>query len=515
MEAPADQERITIHRGLAFLRLGLIPAFIFILTLSKRCAPGLLGLLIFLLLVLAVVPILLYLFRRAWLAQPAAATAFMVCDFLVITAVSVVASQNDVTPVFFPLYSFLVAVEAACWWGRAGALVVGSLGGTILAWLYLDSIIVGRSSGVAMVALCLAWPISLGFFAQWSLQQWRERKRMAGWMMEQEGVVQQVHDRLRGWQDTIHLLQKAASLHELLDSALHEAQKITGSPLGLVALRDTYNQALRTECWQGFALPDAERTILGPGDRLPVVHGEGWIEVQHALVAPLRLGASPAEHEAADVGRLVVARPVGPDYQAHDEEWLQILASFTAAQVENRFLRGQLGRIQQEADSILEAGWTLAALPDPAAAMEMACRNVLSTLKLKEVVIFLYGRADEPGCEVVVYSEDWPVQTANLPLQGRGLRLLRRFLDAGTSVIFNRRNEWPQLFDLMAWKDVQAVACFPLYVLGRCWGAFCLLAQTPDAFPPQTQQSLAIFSGEVAMALENSYLRQAISEAKS
>ena len=269
-------------------------------------------------------------------------------------------------------------------------------------------------------------------------------------------------------------------------------------------------------CSTFLILPDAERTTLLPGDKLPARDGEGGVEVRHVLVAPLRPAVSSAAgHEPTDLGRLIVARPAGPAYQTSDEQWLNILSSFTAALVDNRFLRGQLGRIQEESDSLLLAGWTLAALPDPAEAMELACRNILGTLSLQQVVIFLYGQESEPGCRVVVYPEQGPSQTATMPLQGRGLRLLRRFLDAGTSVIFNQRSEWPELFDLMAWKEVQAVACFPLYVLGRCWGALCLLAKTPDTFPPQTQQNLAIFSGEIAMALENYYLRQAISKTGS
>jgi GAF domain-containing protein len=222
--------------------------------------------------------------------------------------------------------------------------------------------------------------------------------------------------------------------------------------------------------------------------------------------------ASPAPQEVAELGRLIVARTSGPPYQPDDEQWLSILAGFTAALIDNRSLRGQLGRIREETDSLLLASWTLSALPDPAEAMELACRSVLGTLKLQQVVIFLYGRENESGCRVVTYPDEAPTQTASLPLQGRGLRMLRRFLDAGAPVIFNQRGEWPELFDVMGWKEIQAVACFPLYVLGRCWGVLCMLAKTPDAFPPPTQQNLAIFSGEIAMALENYYLRQMMSK---
>jgi transcriptional regulator with GAF, ATPase, and Fis domain len=253
--------------------------------------------------------------------------------------------------------------------------------------------------------------------------------------------------------------------------------------------------------------------MLNAGERLPARRGATWVEVRHVLMAPLRPALPPSTaQDATDLGRLVVARAGGAPYQPSDEQWLNILASFTAALIDNRSLRGQLGRIREETDSILVASWTLASLPDPAAAMELACRNVLATLKLQQVMIFLYGRENEPGCRVVTYPEQGSAQTATMPLQGRGLRLLRRFLDAGTPVIFNQRGEWPELFDLMAWNEAQAVACFPLYVLGRCWGVLCMLAKVPDTFSAQTQQNLAIFSGEIAMALENYYLRQAISK---
>jgi GAF domain-containing protein len=516
MDGPAGQESIRIHRALVFVRLGLAPVFVFLLTLRSRCAPALIGFLILVLAAIAIVPLLVYLFRRDWLAQPTAARVMVLFDFLAVSLVSVIASRNHVQPVFFPLYAFFVAVEAACWWGWAGALIAAAVSGALLNWLYVDVPMPAQELPLEIAALNIGWSIVLGYFTQWALRQWRERRMMAQWLRQQETMVRQVHDRLHGWQATALALQRASSLYELLETALREAEKVTSSPLGLAVLRDHYGGNLHAECWRGFALPDAERTALQPGDRLPARDGDGWVEVRHVLVAPLQPAlSSTTPNEPSDLGRLVVARPAGPPYQTSDEQWLNILASFTAALVDNRFLRGQLGRMQQESDSFLQAGWTLSALPDPAAAMELACRNILGTLSLRQVVIFLYGQESDPGCRVVVYPEQGPAETATMPLQGRGLRLLRRFLDAGTSVIFNQRSEWPELFDLMAWKEVQAVACFPLYVLGRCWGALCLLAKAPDAFPPQTQQNLAIFSGEIAMALENYYLRQAISKTGS
>jgi GAF domain-containing protein len=513
MERPAGQDTIVIHRTLVFLRLGLAPIFILLLTLGGSCQPVLLALLSVVLLTIAILPLLVYLFRRDWLSRPIAARTLVLFDFMAISLVSVIGSRNGMSPIQFPLYSFLVSIEAACWWGWPGALVTAALGGAFLNWMYLGAPNVTPTQSLLVAALNLAWAIVLGYFVQWVLRLWRERQRMRDWLRQQESLVRQVRSQLHGWQDTFSALQRSTSLRDLLETALREAERATDSPLGLAVLRDPYRGGLHAECWHGYALPDTGRTMLQPGERLPARRGAGWVEPRHVLAAPLQPalnGHAPAD--ATDLGRLVVARTAETPYEPSDEQWLNILASFAAALIDNRYLRGELGRIQDETDSILLASWTLASLPDSAAAMELACRNILGKLKLQQLVIFLYGQENEAGCRVVTYSEEKPAQTDTLPLQGRGLRLLRRFLDAGTPVIFNQRNEWPELFDLMAWKEAQAVACFPLYVLGRCWGVLCMLASTPDAFPPQTQQNLAIFSGEIAMALENYYLRQAISK---
>jgi len=515
MKRPAGQDLIAIHRALIFLRLGLTPIFLFLLTLVEGCKPLPLGLLIAVLLIIPLVPLLVYIFRRDWLTRPATARTLVLFDFMAISLVSVIGSRNGMLPFQFPFYAFLVAVESACWWGWSGALVAAALGGALLNWLYLGDPQITTGQSLSVAALNLGWSIVLGYFVQWVLKMWHERQQMRDWLQQQESLVRQVRSQMHSWQDTFLALQHATSLHELLERALREAERETDSTLGLAVLRDPYGGELHAECWHGCALPDAGRTMLQPGERLPARRGAGWVEVRQVLSAPLRPALNAhADPDAAVLGRLVVARTAGTAYEPSDEQWLNILASFTAALIDNRFLRGKLGRIQEETDSILLASWTLASLPDSAAAMELACRNILGKLELQQVVIFLYGQENASGCRVVTYLEEGPAQTATMPLQGRGLRLLRRFLDAGTPVIFNRRNEWPELFDLMDWKDAQAVACFPLYVLGRCWGVLCMLARTPDAFPPQTQQNLAIFSGEIAMALENGYLRQAISKAE-
>jgi len=268
---------------------------------------------------------------------------------------------------------------------------------------------------------------------------------------------------------------------------------------------------VRPECWHGFSLPGPGTRALQPADRMPSADGGTPVEVRHVLQAPIRTAVASAPGSGEPLlGQIFVARHQGPPYQESEGRWLHLLASYAAVFLENNLLQGQLGRLRQEADSIVLAGWTLASLPDPAAAMEMACRKILATLDLDRVVIYLYGEGDEPGCEIITYPADGPTSTLRSPLQGRGLSLLRRFLDGGTALICNRQAEFPHLLAAMAWGDrVQAVACFPLYVLQHRWGALCLLARHSGAFPPETQQNLAIFSGEVAMALENSYLRQA------
>jgi GAF domain-containing protein len=241
------------------------------------------------------------------------------------------------------------------------------------------------------------------------------------------------------------------------------------------------------------------------------------MEVLHVLQAPLRAAAAARSDDGEQTwGQIVVARHRGLPYHDTEEQWLHLLAGYAAVVLENSFLQGQLGRIRQEADSIVLAGWTLASLPNPAAAMEMACRKILGTLDLHQVVIFLYRDDDGSGCHVITYPADGPTLTAQCSLRGRGLSLLQRFLDGGTALVINRRREYPDLFSAMGWDDpVQAAACFPLYVLQHRWGVLCLLAKTAGAFPAQTQQNLAIFSGEVAMALENSYLRQACARARN
>jgi hypothetical protein len=511
MDRQGDPETLQILRGLLLLRLALLAPFFVAIVVAAACKPNVGVGLVLLLLILAAAPFPLYVFRRDLLVHPRVPQALVLFDFLFASLMSYIAAGSGGLPIFFPLYFLLVALEAACWWGWAGSLISGAAGSVVLALLYMDpSSRLADNQGWGMLALVMGWPVVLGYFTQWALRQWRERRRMTTWLTEQEGVVGQVRERLSGWQAACAALQQVTTVQELAKTVLREALTNTGSTLGLVALRDPRSGALRAECWTGFALPGADSTTLQLGDRLPAPQGGGVVEVRYVQEISLPTATlSAVDGRTLELGRIVVARQSGRPYQEGEGHWLQIMASHAAVLLENRFLRGQLGRVQEEAGSIAAAGLTLASLPDPAAAMELACRNVLDALHLQRVVIFLYSGEMERGCTVIVYSAQEPARTATLSLQGKGLRLLRRFLDGGTSVVINRRGEWPELFDLMGWSgEVQAAACFPLYVLEHRWGALCLLAELPDAFPSQTQENLTIFSGEVSMALENFYLRQ-------
>jgi transcriptional regulator with GAF, ATPase, and Fis domain len=212
----------------------------------------------------------------------------------------------------------------------------------------------------------------------------------------------------------------------------------------------------------------------------------------------------------------VVARDQEIPYGNHEARWLTLLARYAAVILENISLQGQLGRIHKEADSVMQAGGTLIALPNLAAALEMACRKVIDSLHLKAVQVFLYGDRLGQGCHVISYPCSEPTQEVSVSLQGRGVSLLRKLLSSGAPVIANRQSECLELFEVMGWQGgFHSVACFPLDIQHHRWGALCLLAEKVGVFPPETQRNLAIFSGEVAMALENAYLRQVLSGKRS
>lgn len=507
MERNDGQERFLILRGLIFVRLALILPLLLVAFLDPSChSPVAIRPCLFLL-AMAAVPTLVYFLRRLWVRQPLFPLALTLFDFLMATALVLFSSQRGLPPIFYPLY-FLVAMEAACWWGWAGALLSGAVGGSILSWLYTGTEIVQPAQRLLMIALTLAWPVVLGYFIQWALKQWHERRRVSSWLASQKEAARQVQDHLEQWYATWTALRQAASLQELLRIALRKALEHTSSHLGLIALRDPQGTGLRVECWQGFALSDPERTTLRRGERLPSLEENGLVEVGEVLEMPLVV--STASEKPAELGHIVVARYTPQPYLSDQEQRLRLLAGYTATLLENRSLHGQLVRLREETDGLLLASGTLSSLPDPAAAMEMACRNVLERLGLEQVVLFLYGEG-KAGYRAVIYPAQEETRTATLTLPGKGFRVLQRLLESGTSLVLNRRSDMPELFEMMGWgEEIQAMACFPLNVLHHRWGLLCLLAGSPHAFSSQTQQHLALFSGEIALALENFYLRQIV-----
>lgn len=510
MDKQNTGEKLAILRGLLFVRLVFVGPFL-LLVIDPDCErPAALGV-ILLLLAMAGLPVGLYFLRRPLLGHARAPAILAVGDFVVVSLVNLIASQCHGLPLLFPLY-FIVAIEAACWWGWTGALISGAASGLVLSWLFAGPIVSELNLKLAMIALNLGWPVVLGYFTQWILRQWRERQRIAGWLARQEELVRRVQDHIQSWQEVWEDLWQAATPEDLLRLTLQKAQAVTGSTLGLVVSRHPQRGTLGVECWDGFALPTPGQTSLRCGEELPMPDG-GTVRVRHVLEVPL--GVAAPDNGPADLGRLIVARSADEPYREEEKRWLQVLAGVSATLLENRFLKGRLGQLHEEADSVVLAGWTLASLPDPAAAMEMACRNILDTFDLQQVVIFLCDQGEPPGYRVIVYSAGEPVRNVTVSLQGKGLHMLRRLLDSGTSLIINRRGEWPELFERMGWEEAQAVASFPLFVLEHRWGVLCMLSRVADAFPPHTQQNLAIFSGEVALALENHYLRQAVARAGS
>ncbi len=512
MERNNGQEQVLILRGLVGVRLALILPLLLVAFLDPSCHSPAAIRPCLLLLTMAAVPTLLYFLRRSWTGWPVFPLALTFFDFLMATSLVLFSGMSGLPPVFYPLY-FLVAVEAACWWGWAGALLSGAVGGTILSWLYAGTGVISPAQRLLMIALTLAWPGVIGYFVQWALRQWRERRRMASWLASQKEAARQVQDHLEQWYATWTALRQTTSLQELVQITLQKALEHTSSHLGLIALRDPQGIGLRAECWQGFALPEPGRTTLRRGERLPALGENGLVEVGEVLEVPLVVPGVVPRERPTELGHIVVARHTPRPYLPDEEQRLRLLAGYAAALLENRFLHGQLMRLREETDGLLLAAGTLSSLPEPAAAMEMACRSVLDRLGLEQVVLFLCGEG-KTGYRAVIYSAREETRTVTLALPGKGLRLLERLLESGTSLVLNRRGEMPELFEAMGWgEEIQAVACFPLHVFHHRWGLLCLLSVFPNAFPTQTQQHLALFSGEIALALENYYLRQVVREA--
>lgn len=504
-EEPVRIEAARVSRGLLFLRLGLVAPFL-LLAADSACAPQLKLALVAILLLLAVPPAVLWWRRPEVWGERRVLAGIAFWDLLLISLLNVLAVVFRGPPLFFPLY-ILLTVECTCWWGWGGALLSGAGGAAVLGILYFWLPAERANLGLAAAAVTMGWSIVLGYLVQWILGQWQFGQRLALQIAHHEDALNRIRDRLQRWEKTWKRLQQASTPQALLRATLWEAMTGTGSSLGLVLTRDPKGAGWRVEYWEGFR-PQPGLTGLRPGDRVASSTGDATLEVRHLLHVPLRLQSEEGE-ELPALGQLYVARHEGPPYTDSDAIWLRILGTYTAILLDNLLLRGELGHIQEQADSLARAGWSLVTLSDPETALEYACRNVIAALGLERVVLFLAGRGGEPGCYVLTCPAEGTASTVWNPLQGRGLSLLRRLLSSGGPLVINRRSECPELFAEMGWDEpIQSVACFPLSIPEQGQAILCLLAPKIGAFSPYAQQSLAIFCGEVALALENACLRQ-------
>lgn len=509
MERPRNREAIQVLRGLLVLRWGLIVPFLLIAT-GHSCTPSLTLTTVILLLLMAGLPTLGYLFRRDLLVQQKTQVGITIADFVLTSVLNGLLVHIQEKPLFFPLF-ILVSVEAACWLHWYGSMTSGFLGGVVLYLQYMTTFRQDTELWMIAIGVTMVWGLVLGYFAQRLLGTlWQTSDRLA----YQENALRQSQDQLSSWQTIWNTLSQKGSLQALLDTALSCALEGTGSTLGLIALRRPYEEDFCAQCWKGFALTSPSKTSFHKSETLPGQEDGRQRQVFHLLKAPLQAASLSSVDEGLSLlGWITVARDYDHPYQDSEKTWLHTLSGYTTVLVENLSLQGQLGQIRHETDGIAQASWTLAALPNPTDALEMACRRILSTFDLAELVLLLYGGIDRSGSLSITYPADGPARTATKSLQGRGLRLLRKFLDTGTPLIVNRRGEFPELFEAMGWDhEIQAVACFPLVALHRRWGAICLLARVPGPFRPQTQQRLEVFTGEIAMALENFYLRRQIAD---
>jgi hypothetical protein len=337
---------------------------------------------------------------------------------------------------------------------------------------------------------------------------------MAQLLTRKTDALHLAQDLLHNYVDVFADLEETSSAHSLFKTTLRCAMDGTASSLGLIAVKESNNGAFRVECWDGFALSGPEKTTLQRQESVPTLDGDGMVEVQHVIEVPFQTAVDAREAgDSLALGRLVVARNREIPYEEHEARWLTLLARYATVILENISLQGQFGRLLKETDSVMQAGGTLITLPNLAAALEMACRKIIDSLSLKVVHVFLYGDRLSQGCHVISYPVSEPTRDVSVSLQGRGVSLLRKLLSSGAPVIANRQSECLELFEAMGWRnDFGSAACFPLDIQHHRWGALCLLAEGTSAFPPETQRNLAIFSGEVAMALENAYLRQVLSQ---
>ncbi|MBN1483788.1 MAG: GAF domain-containing protein [Chloroflexia bacterium] len=512
MESPGSRELLQVVRGLLGLRAGLLFPFLIIAALLS-CTPALAACTITTLLLMAVFPLVVYTQRQDLLLQRRFQGGLAIGDLVLITLLNSLLTFYQDAPMFFPLY-LLVAIETAFWWGWWGSLFSGALGAGALYLQYLS--MAGQDSILwpAAAAITMGWTVVVGYFVQITLTHWL---RTADQLAIREKDLQLSQRQLLGWRSIWNALSQEVSSQQLLEHSLRFALEGTASPVGLIAMEDPIEDHCRTVCWRGFALSSPNQTIFRPDDCLPSSGANESLHVHHVLRVPLKTPA-PLENglESAPLGWIVTARTTAEPYQPNDEHWLDMLATYAAVMLENLSLQGQLNRLQHESHSIALAGWTLASLPNPTAAIETACRRILGDLALSRVTIFLYGRGNETssaGCRMLTYPVDGPACTVLMAMQGRGLNQLRRFLERGTPLIANRRSECPEIFAAMEWDEgIQSAACFPLVAPQRQWGVICLLAAHSGAFSPQTQQSLDILSREIAMTLENVYLRRLVTE---
>jgi hypothetical protein len=496
-------EAARVSRSLSLLRLALVVPFLF-LAADSACALKI-KLPLVITLLLLVVPQGLVRWLRPDVWEKRYVWAAIACsDLLLISLLNGLAVLFGSAPFFFPLY-ILTTVEATCWWGWTGALLSGVGGALVLGMLYFRLPAEHANLGLAAAAVTLGWSIVLGYLVQWILGQWHTSHQLALQVAHQEDTLVRTHERMQRWERALRRLHQATIPRALFQIALSEAMAGTGSSLGLAVARDR-REGWRVACAEGFRLtPDT--ICLRLGERVVAAQGDAVWEIRHLLKAPILLQSEGAEE--LTFGWIYVGRHEGPPYTEGDAIWLRMLCGYTALVLDNLLLRDELGRIQEQTDGLARAGWSLATLADPETALEFACRNVISALDLDRIALYLPGPQGEPGCYILTCPANGPATTVWNPLQGRGLSLLRRLLGSGAPLLINRRAECSELFEAMGWDEsLQSAACFPLSIPQQRPAILCMLATRAGAFPPHVQQSLAIFCGEVALALENACLRQ-------
>ncbi len=500
MEAKENRHPPAIIRGTLLLRGGLLGLFALVAFLSA-CSFLSLVVTIVCLLLMGLIPIGLG-FLKAPSRQIHLGIALT--DFVLASLANTVLVLRDGSGILFPLYVML-AIETVVWWGRMGALMTAALSGGTMLLLALLSPHLPRPLALSTIVLVIGWSIFAGFVVHWAMQQWQESRTIAVQLARQEETLSRSRQLIDSWAETASALHGASSPRALLEKALRCAMDGTASSVGLVAVRQGPGGEWRTECWEGFALLSPWKTTLQRGERLPVPAQGDVVEIKAVLEVPFRTN----DEEPYLAGRIVVGRKRDDPYREHEKHWLRFLAGYVGVLLEGVSLRQQLHQVHIEMDSLTLASGTLASPANLQAALEMACRDILRTFRLEEVWIVL-AREQAAGGHILVYPANGPTRTETLSLRGRGISMLRRFLDSGTQLVMNRPGECRDILEAMGWEQVQSLACFPLSTRQTRWGFLCALADRPGAFSPRAQQSLTLFCGEMALAIENAYLRQAL-----